>query len=123
MYSLLQPLSEKLDVYSMGMVFYTMLAGKPPFEGKPAAQKMIMDGIPPAVDPSWDSGYVEVSSCSAVFPAQEYFPAGIFHTALSFYSELLSVSPGISCMTWPIVVSRPRASRPIAPQTKCDALV
>ena len=57
----LQPLTEKLDIYSMGMVFYSMLAGHPPFEGEKGALKNIMEGTPPKVDRSWNSDFMDVS--------------------------------------------------------------
>ncbi|CAM9799268.1 unnamed protein product [Ectocarpus fasciculatus] len=55
-----EPLSEKIDVYSLAMTFYTMLALKPPYEGEPAARSRILAGIPPAVNSSWDRGFVEI---------------------------------------------------------------
>lgn len=60
----LQELTEKVDVYSLSMVFYSMLALKPPFEGEARAQHKIMTGIPPVTDPSWHPGFVEVSQVS-----------------------------------------------------------
>ena len=59
---LFQPLTEKLDIYSMAMVFYSMLAGHPPFEGEKGALKKIMNGIPPKVDRSWNRDFMDVST-------------------------------------------------------------
>eukprot|EP00904_Undaria_pinnatifida_P002246 jgi/Undpi1/12021/HiC_scaffold_4.g01720.m1 len=53
-------LTEKLDVYSLAMVFYSMLAGKAPFEGEEHAQQKIMTGIPPEINPSWHPGFLEI---------------------------------------------------------------
>lgn len=44
------------------MVYYSMLAGKPPFVDEPQSQKMIKEGIPPFVDPTWNTGFVEVNT-------------------------------------------------------------
>ena len=59
----IQPLTEKLDIYSMAMIFYSMLAGHPPFEGEKGALKKIMGGIPPKVDRSWNTDFMDVSTC------------------------------------------------------------
>ena len=42
---------EMIDVYSMGNIFYTLLAGDMPFEGQKEskAQKKVMDGIRPKI--------------------------------------------------------------------------
>lgn len=42
---------EMIDVYSMGNIFYTMLAGEMPFEGQKEskAQKKVMDGVRPRI--------------------------------------------------------------------------
>lgn len=56
-----QPLTEKVDVYSMAMTFYTMLSLHPPYTGELGAKERILNGIPPSVDPSWHPGFVEVS--------------------------------------------------------------
>ncbi|CAB1119435.1 unnamed protein product [Ectocarpus sp. CCAP 1310/34] len=54
------PLSEKIDIYSLAMTFYTMLALKPPYNGEPGARARILAGIPPSVSLSWDQGFVEI---------------------------------------------------------------
>lgn len=56
-----QPLTEKLDVYSLAMTYYSMLALKPPYTGEPGSKDRILNGIPPSVDPSWHPGFMEVS--------------------------------------------------------------
>lgn len=53
-------LTEKLDVYSLAMVFYAMLANKPPFMDLPDAHSRIRAGLPPDTDSSWHPGFVEV---------------------------------------------------------------
>lgn len=45
----------------MAMIFYSMLAGHPPFEGEEGALKMIMEGTPPKVDRSWNTDFMDVS--------------------------------------------------------------
>ncbi|CAM9415572.1 unnamed protein product [Ectocarpus sp. 12 AP-2014] len=55
-----EPLSEKVDVYSLAMTFYTMLALEPPYKGEPEARARILAGIPPSVNLSWDRDFVEI---------------------------------------------------------------
>lgn len=62
-----------------------MLARKPPFEGEPNARDMILNGIPPAVDPSWNAAFVEVSVLyNHDYNHPAYYlkkgPHGAFHT-------------------------------------------
>jgi len=49
-----------VDVYSMAMVYYTMLALKPPYTDVPDGTGEIMAGNPPTVDPSWHKGFMAV---------------------------------------------------------------
>ncbi|CAM9654688.1 unnamed protein product [Ectocarpus fasciculatus] len=53
-------LNEKLDIYSLAMVFYSMLALHPPYLNVPNATGLIMDGIPPPTDPSWHQGFLDI---------------------------------------------------------------
>lgn len=46
----------------MAMIFYSMLAGHPPFEGEKGALKKIMEGTPPKVDRSWNTDFMDVST-------------------------------------------------------------
>ncbi|CAM9988909.1 unnamed protein product, partial [Ectocarpus sp. 4 AP-2014] len=56
-----EAISKKLDIYSMGMVFYSMLALRPPFLGGHLERaSQILAGIRPPVDPSWHQGFVEI---------------------------------------------------------------
>ncbi len=66
-----QRLTEKLDIYSLAMTYYTMLSAmtyytmlssKSPYAGETLQMDRILAGIPPAVDPSWHPGFVEVST-------------------------------------------------------------
>ncbi|CBN74430.1 Serine/threonine-protein kinase pkn5 [Ectocarpus siliculosus] len=53
-------LNEKLDIYSLAMVFYSMLALHPPYQGVRNASGNIKDGIPPPTDPSWHPGFLDI---------------------------------------------------------------
>jgi len=44
----------------MAMVYYTMLALKPPYTDVPDATGEIVAGNPPTVDPSWHKGFTAV---------------------------------------------------------------
>lgn len=57
---MLQPLTEKADIYSMGMIFYSLLSGKEPFGHTESEELKMLKGIMPDIDPSWHEGYIEV---------------------------------------------------------------
>lgn len=104
-----QALSEKLDVYSLAMVFYSMLAHKPPFVGEPESRKKILNGIPPVIDPSWDAGFMEVREmgfCFLRFVALEQACpdlAGGYHNN---YIRSAQQSVCFVCMTLLLLYSR-----------------
>lgn len=54
-------MTEKVDIYGMGMIFYTLISGKTPFPKGERAEGMIMRGERPNIDPSWHEGYMQVS--------------------------------------------------------------
>ena len=58
--ALLQKLTEKVDIYSLAMVYYSMLALHPPYADVPDGTGNIKEGIPPTTDPSWHPGFLEV---------------------------------------------------------------
>ncbi len=47
-------------MYSMAMVYYTMLALHPPYTDLPNGTEEMMAGNPPTVDPSWHNGFMAV---------------------------------------------------------------
>ncbi|CAN0078548.1 unnamed protein product [Ectocarpus fasciculatus] len=55
-----KPLTEKADIYSMGMVFYSLIAGRKPYDTPEALETAVSHGKKPEVDPSWHRGYMEV---------------------------------------------------------------
>lgn len=54
-------MTEKVDIYGMGMIFYTLISGKTPFPKGERAEGMIMRGERPYIEPSWHEGYMQVS--------------------------------------------------------------
>lgn len=56
-----QPLTEKLDIYSMGMIFWSMLGRDTPFERDDTYKERVIGGERPYLDPSWHRGFVNVS--------------------------------------------------------------
>ncbi|CAM9481153.1 unnamed protein product, partial [Sphacelaria rigidula] len=56
-------LTEKLDVYSMGMIFWAMYGREPPFkrDSNHHYKEKAIAGERPKVDDSWHKGFVEVS--------------------------------------------------------------
>lgn len=57
---MLQPLTEKADIYSMGMIFYSLVSGKEPYRHTESEELKMLKGIMPDIDPSWHEGYMEV---------------------------------------------------------------
>ncbi|CAM9852018.1 unnamed protein product [Ectocarpus sp. 12 AP-2014] len=55
-----KPLTEKADIYSMGMIFYSLIAGRNPYDTPEALETAVSHGSKPDVDPSWHRGYMEV---------------------------------------------------------------
>eukprot|EP00903_Cladosiphon_okamuranus_P005886 g5821.t1 len=53
-------LTEKVDVYGMAMVFYSMLALFPPYTDVPDGTGNIKKGMPPTTDPSWHPGFLGI---------------------------------------------------------------
>ncbi|CAM9181094.1 unnamed protein product [Discosporangium mesarthrocarpum] len=55
-------LTEKLDIYSMGLIFWSMLARTPPFEKDhdQVYKRRVVEGERPWTDKSWHKGYVEL---------------------------------------------------------------
>ncbi|CAN0476442.1 unnamed protein product, partial [Scytosiphon promiscuus] len=48
-----QLLTEKGDVYSLGMIFFSLMSGKIPFLRTESGKQMILRGERPAIHPSW----------------------------------------------------------------------
>ena len=68
-----QKLTEKVDIYSLAMVYYCMLALDPPYKGVPGANAMITNGVPPPVDPHWHGGFVEVRQADVTVIWKGYY--------------------------------------------------
>lgn len=60
-----QPLTPASDIYSLAMIFFSLMAGSLPYEGNPEllARAMSRQGRP-QIDPSWHKGFMKVGqSC------------------------------------------------------------
>ena len=55
-----QPLTEKLDIYSMGNIFWAMFGRDPPFPRDEYYKNRVLDGERPEVHPSWHPEFVKV---------------------------------------------------------------
>jgi len=56
-----QPLTEASDVYSLGMVFFTLISGKVPYDDdQERLETAFYSGTRPDIDPSWHRGFVKV---------------------------------------------------------------
>lgn len=56
-----QPLTEKADIYSMGMVFYSLVAGDLPYGDQEQFMVAYQKGLKPKMNPSWNQGFMKVS--------------------------------------------------------------
>ena len=89
-----ETLDIQTDIYSLGIILYEMLAGRPPFQGKvlqiilahaqkelPSLQNFQKD-IPPAVE-------------NIVYKATQKIPKNRYHSALEFEEAILSISRSV----------------------------
>ncbi|CAM9532917.1 unnamed protein product [Ectocarpus sp. 12 AP-2014] len=53
-------LTEKLDIYSLGNIFWSMLGRKPPFARDGKYKARVLRGERPKVDPSWHPAFVQL---------------------------------------------------------------
>ena len=56
-----QPVTDKADVYSLAMIFYSLLLGAAPYPTEEAFKHALINKSRPPVDPSWHQGFVKVS--------------------------------------------------------------
>lgn len=66
-----QLLTEKLDIYSMGMIFWAMLGRDTPFERDDTYKDRVMRGERPFVDPSWHRDFVQVRKVLNTLPGSK----------------------------------------------------
>lgn len=59
----LKDLTEKLDVYSMGLIFWAMLGRDQPFkrDKEHLYKERVLCGERPVIDPAWHEEFVQVS--------------------------------------------------------------
>lgn len=56
-----QLLTEKSDIYGLGMLFFSIIAGRLPYYGNPdLLESAFSHGSRPEIDPSWHGGFMEV---------------------------------------------------------------
>ncbi|CAM9445423.1 unnamed protein product [Scytosiphon promiscuus] len=53
-------LTEKADIYSMAMVFYSLVAGSLPYGDQEEFKMAYQNGLKPKIDPSWHTGFMKV---------------------------------------------------------------
>ena len=54
-------MTEKTDIYSLGMLFFSMIAGRFPYNGDETLLTFALSvKARPEVDPSWHQGFVQV---------------------------------------------------------------
>ncbi len=53
-------MTEKADIYGMGMVFYSLIAGREPYASHESFKLALLKNTRPEIDPSWHSGFMKV---------------------------------------------------------------
>ncbi|CAM9560306.1 unnamed protein product, partial [Ectocarpus sp. 12 AP-2014] len=55
-----KPLSEKVDIYAMGMIFFSLISGGVPFPDQEAFERAYEAKLRPEIDPSWHKGFTRL---------------------------------------------------------------
>lgn len=63
----LQSLTEKVDIYGMGMIFFSLMSGKLPFDNDPETENKILNGEKPVFEAYWPADYMKVSEVRCMF--------------------------------------------------------
>lgn len=56
-----QSLTEKVDIYAMGMIYFSLISGGVPFPDQEAFERAYGAKLRPEIDPSWHKGFTRVS--------------------------------------------------------------
>lgn len=56
-----QLLTEKVDIYAMGMIYFSLISGGVPFRDLEAFETAREANLRPEIDPSWHTGFTEAS--------------------------------------------------------------
>lgn len=105
----------RADIYSMGVMLYEMLAGRPPFEGGNYFQLLWKHGneVPIPLDEVRASVPANVSD--AVMRSLSKDPADRFQSTAQFRAALVGAAPSITTSPERLVSLPPRAARASAP--------
>lgn len=63
-----QDLTEKLDIYSLGNIFWAMLGRQAPFVRDDTYKGKVLRGERPMIDPTWHPEFVQVGCVGIPFP-------------------------------------------------------
>eukprot|EP00752_Nemacystus_decipiens_P004662 g4251.t1 len=55
-----EDVTDKADIYSLGMIFYSLLNGAPPYPTEDSFKRALIYKTRPKMDPSWHKGFVKV---------------------------------------------------------------
>lgn len=53
-------MTEKADIYGMGMVFYSLIAGREPYDSQESFKSALLKKTRPEIDASWHWGFMKV---------------------------------------------------------------
>jgi beta-lactam-binding protein with PASTA domain/predicted Ser/Thr protein kinase len=120
-----QPVDARSDIYSLGILLYELLVGRPPFTGDSPVAIAYKQVNEAPIPPSQLNADVPASLDAVVMKALAKNPANRYQTAESFYEDLERVKRGQHVEATPLlpagaeatqVISRPQATQVLPPQ-------
>ena len=93
-----QPLTPKADIYSLGMILYSAVAAKKPYDSSVESVKVARKtGARPEIDARWHTGFMEVGrSLTAVSRVASQFEEHAYYGVADKHGRCLKLAQGIA---------------------------